>query len=175
MPSPSKTKGSRHEREVADILSGWWGSGEGSFRRVPNSGALRWNGAAWTYGDVYGPEDFVAVVECKFYSELAFQSPWLEEGKGTLLGWWSQACNDAHRARTETRRDLFPILIFRQNRVAPFLALPQTIADNLPVSSIVRVDVKPKNRNAMSIFRLSEWLQCVTKDTLLGADRTWSP
>ncbi len=108
----------RHETEVAKIFSEWWGS---EFARTPNSGALRWNGAIWTFGDVLPPDDFPAVIECKRRrAGIAWHrliEPDLDvNGSDHPLCWWQQAQDDAMRAYEATRRPIQPIVVCKKYR-----------------------------------------------------------
>ncbi|TXH17529.1 MAG: hypothetical protein E6R03_03685 [Hyphomicrobiaceae bacterium] len=115
MTSKSKGKGNSHERDVAEKLSNWYGS---KFLRIPNSGALRWGGAAWVYGDLLPPEDFPFVMECKHYAEIVFeevlgtsQSP---SGCSRVSEWWfTQAVPDAERAFKDTGKLVLPLLFWK--------------------------------------------------------------
>jgi len=118
VPSKSKNKGNRFELDTAKTLSEWWGE---EFRRMPNSGALRWGGAAFTYGDLLPPESFPAIVECKHHKEIDLSL--ILRGKSPVLDWWGQVIDDVARCAEETGYTLQPLLIFRANRWKSCLAL----------------------------------------------------
>lgn len=115
MPSASKNKGNANENAVAKLLTAWWGE---DFKRTPNSGALRWNGAAWTYGDLLPPESFPAVVECKHYAKVDLDEIIrTKPTESNILGWWLEAHADAMRCYEETKTTAQPILVYKANRV----------------------------------------------------------
>lgn len=112
-----KAVGYRHETEVARLLTEWWGA---SFARTPNSGALRWNGLTWTFGDLLPPEDFPAVVECKRRKGIQWHYLFDQDRKITPehhpLSWWQQSQDDATRCYTETKRVVQPIVVCKTIR-----------------------------------------------------------
>jgi hypothetical protein len=121
MPHASKIKGNSNERDVAKLLSPWWGE---EFQRTPNSGALRWNGSTWTYGDLLPPETFPAVVECKHYKAINTDGILhLKPGADNILGWWLEVQADSQRCYQETGRVVQPLLIYKANRVPRRIAL----------------------------------------------------
>lgn len=107
----------RHETEVAGLFTKWWGA---PFARTPNSGALRWNGSIWTFGDVLPPDDFPGVLECKRRKVIDWHriiDPALDvKHKDHPLSWWTQAQEDAARAYTATRRPVQPIVLCKTIR-----------------------------------------------------------
>lgn len=114
MPSKSKNKGNTAEREVAKVLSKWFGE---DFKRIPNSGALRWNGASFVYGDLLPPESFPGIIESKFYKEIDLDGLLrLTVQENNPLGWWLQVVDDVQRCYSELRLALQPVLIFKANR-----------------------------------------------------------
>lgn len=118
----SKKKGAVNEVMIAEQLSAWWGK---PFKRMPASGALRWKGAAFTYGDLLPPEDFPCIVECKHYKfvdldEIIGKDP----KKGYVTWWWyDQVWADVARCHVETGRKLWPMLVFRSNQKKPRVVL----------------------------------------------------
>jgi len=113
MASKSKTKGNAAEREVAKILSTWFGS---DFKRIPNSGALRWGGASFVYGDLLPPEAFPGIIESKFYKQVDLDGLLrLSVRPVNPLGWWLQVVDDVQRCYSDTRAALQPVLIFKAN------------------------------------------------------------
>ncbi len=123
MPSKSKTKGNNAEREVAKALSEWW---EEDFKRIPNSGALRWGGASWVYGDLLPPETFPGIIESKHYAEIDLDGLLrLKVADGNPLGWWAQVVSDVVRCYQDTGLALQPILVFKANRRPRRIALEE--------------------------------------------------
>lgn len=116
MPHPRKEKGNEYEREVSAILTEWWDSSRFEFARTPNSGALRWNGISWTYGDILPPEDFLAIVECKHYKEIELDEVLrCKPTEKNVGGWWREVLADAQRCYDETRYPAQPLLVYRKN------------------------------------------------------------
>lgn len=107
MPSASKSKGNRGEREVADKLSEYFGL---NFERVPNSGAfvggknavrlsrLSKSQQLLTEGDLIVPEELYNMkIECKSYKKFSwFQlftnskqlNEWIEQAEDTKKVWF---------------------------------------------------------------------------------------
>lgn len=104
----SRRKGSRFEREVAKILSEWWGA---EFARTPLSGGFAtksfrddWNAA----GDLVTPDStFPFCVECKNNESWDFNQL-LTSDKSALCAWWKQTVE-------ECSEGLEPLLIFTRN------------------------------------------------------------
>jgi len=107
MPSASKSKGNRGEREVADKLSKIF---KLNFERVPNSGAfvggknsarlarLSKSQQLLTEGDLIVPEELHHVkIECKTYKDFSWKSiftqnkqldSWIEQSEDTNKLWF---------------------------------------------------------------------------------------
>ena len=120
MPSLRKA-GNTHERAVAARLSTWYGQ---EFRRVPNSGALRWQGASWVYGDILPPEGFPFVIEAKHYHEVElaeiFGRREAKPGTGLVARWWfEQTVPDAERASRDLKRPIEPLLVWKRDHGRP--------------------------------------------------------
>lgn len=114
MASKSKSKGSNAERALAKSLTEWTGE---EWRRVPNSGALRWGGAAWVYGDLLPPESWAVIVESKHYATVDLDGLLrLEPQPTNPLGWWDQVVSDVRRCFAETGQVCQPVLVYRANR-----------------------------------------------------------
>lgn len=121
MPSKSKTKGSNAERELAKLLSAWY---QEEFKRVPSSGALRWGGASWVYGDILPPESFPGILESKHYKEVDTDGLLrLKPTDHNPLGWWLQVVSDVKRCYEDTGLALQPLLVFKANRRPRRLAI----------------------------------------------------
>lgn len=114
-----KLKGNAFEREVARRLTAWWGK---PFHRSPNSGALRWNGDLWTYGDLVPPEEANLIVECKHYATLDLASLLFNGDTCPILGWWKQLQEDVQRAEKELNRPLIGLLVMKANHRPALLA-----------------------------------------------------
>lgn len=111
MPSTGKAKGNRGEYAVRDILSEWWGE---SFQRMPTSGALRWSGVTWTFGDLLPPDSFKAMVECK--NSKPFNQSLVNGSKSWITYWWkNQVWVDLLRARANTSLQIQPCLTWKMD------------------------------------------------------------
>lgn len=166
MTSKSKGKGNAHERDVADKLTQWYGE---KFLRIPNSGALRWQGAAWVYGDLLPPEGFPFVMECKHYAEIVFEevlgtknSP---SGCSRVSEWWfTQAVPDADRAHRETGKQVLPLLFWKADYrpirltmwLEDFVRIPSAYA------KLVTVITAIPHRRPFVTVNLDEFLAVVT-------------
>lgn len=125
----AKARGRQGEQQLADKLGAWWKS---EFHRMPASGALRWNGAFFTYGDLIPPEDFPAVIECKVRLQQAFdllkpaEHGWISET------FYKQLWNDIVRAKKETGQSYLPILAYKIGRNAPwFIIMDARVFDKI--------------------------------------------
>lgn len=176
MPSASKTKGNANENAVAKLLSDWWGE---TFKRTPNSGALRWNGASWTYGDLLPPESFPAVVECKFYASVDVDAIIrTKPTESNILGWWLEAHADALRCYEETKTPAQPILIYKANRVprriileADFFVAMGGRQLKIPALWISH----PEMPGPLVMLSLDEFLTHVSRDSFLQASKMVVP
>jgi hypothetical protein len=128
MAGKSKAKGSAHERAVADTLTTWYGK---QFKRVPNSGALRWGAeSTWHYGDLLPPQGFNVCVEAKHYAHICFDEilgrprkprpgqPSIPPsfGDGHVATWWyEQTIPDAARATEELGTPVDCLLVWKQD------------------------------------------------------------
>jgi hypothetical protein len=144
MPSKSKSKGNKNEYLVRDLFTAWYGK---PFVKAPNSGALRWNGIMWTYGDLIPPEDFPFVVEAKHYEELSCEEilgrrqrsrpgqPALPPSFGTGKVeefWYDQVKQDAARATSELGRPIEPLLVYKQDFRRPRICLDALLFQRFP-------------------------------------------
>lgn len=102
-----KQKGAKFERDIAKLLSEWWGE---DFNRVPMSGGLDWQKDNRVTGDIVPPpdSDFPYTVECKKREGWDFEQ--VIKGTGEVADWWKQCTNDAKKV------DKIPLLIFSKNR-----------------------------------------------------------
>ena len=175
MPSASKVKGNKNERDVAASLSAWWGE---EFKRTPNSGALRWKGASWTYGDILPPESFPAVVECKHYEgvdldEVIRCAP----TPHNILGWWKETTADSYRCYSETALPVQPILVYKQNRIprrivieAEFFIALGGRGLKLPAFWVSMPEHEP-----LAILDFKSFLETVSRDLFLSSIRKVIP
>lgn len=114
MPSKGKEKGNRNETALANWLTKWWGK---PFKRLPNSGALRWQGATFTYADLLPPEDFPAVIETKHYHRIDIDRELSNHPNYNLvqMWWFDEICRDALRCQQETGNFVQPLLIYKED------------------------------------------------------------
>ena len=135
MPSPSKTKGSSFEREVANFLSDLYGE---SFIRAPGSGAyvggknqsrkqFLHEGQIRSFkGDIVPGQSFVKFnAECKSYKDFPFHQLYTGECK-VLDGWIEQMMDVAEEGDLN-------ILFMKFNRKGKFVVLQSSntwITDN---------------------------------------------
>jgi hypothetical protein len=109
MGKKSRDKGSRGQREVAKLLSPWWGA---EFTSTPMSGGFAtkrfrddWNAAA----DIVTPDETFP-----FSVEVKWQEDWNMEQLLTsdvtkMWKWWDQCIEEAPA-------DKIPLLVFKRNR-----------------------------------------------------------
>ncbi len=184
MPSKSKAKGNNNEYDVRDRLSAWYGK---PFSKTPNSGAMRWNGNLWTYGDLIPPEELHWVFECKHYSEVTFDdmlgrrtnkskknlNPCPEFGTGLVADWWySQTVVDAERATEELGFPVEGALIFKQDHHRHRLVIDEDIyrAISNPVRrTLVCCWCYIPNKNPFVAFDFENFLSKVTPAELFVA------
>lgn len=109
----SRTKGSRNERSVADVMKQWTGY---EFARTPQSGGLHWKKKNTT-GDVICIDEkhglrFPLTIECKAHHDLDF-SYMLDGtiGKKTnkIIRFWDQALRESEEVNK------IPMLTIRRN------------------------------------------------------------
>jgi hypothetical protein len=175
VPSPSKVKGNKNERDVAKTLSSWWGE---EFKRTPNSGALRWKGASWTYGDILPPESFPAVVECKHYSDIDLDEVIrCAPTDSNILGWWRETTEDAQRCYEETNVPAQPILVYKQNRVPRRIVIEAEflIALGGRKLGLPAFWVSSPEREPLAILDFKTFLASVSRDLFLRSVRKVIP
>lgn len=78
----SRNKGQKAERELAKILSHWYGK---ELRRTPLSGGWAKD---HVQGDIAGDADFPLSVECKTHKK--FRLEWLWDFDCEVQSWWEQ-------------------------------------------------------------------------------------
>lgn len=119
MPKKSRDKGNRGQRDVAKLLSPWWGA---DFASTPMSGGFatkrfrdEWNAAA----DVVTPaEDFPFSVEVKWQEDWILDQL-LTSDVCKVWKWWEQCVDEAPEG-------MIPLLVFKRNR-QPWLYMMWTI------------------------------------------------
>jgi len=109
MSKKSRDKGQRGERQVAKIMSEWWGS---DFTRTPSSGGFRtkkfrddWNASA----DLVTPDEtFPFCVEVKNAEGWNLEQL-IKSSDGMIWTWWDQTVNQCTEGK-------IPLLCFTRNR-----------------------------------------------------------
>ena len=177
MASKSKAKGSGGERRTAAILSAWW-QGE-PFRRVPNSGALRWGGKAWCYGDLLPPDDCPCVWECKSYADVDLASLLNGDGEKSIIKkwWYEQLLPDQERCEKGTGKRVQAALVFKKDRCQFRLAV------SIPFFKAIfgnKADIphfvyhSPTQNHGFVICSLDAFLAKVDRETFLAAHQNCS-
>ena len=126
----SNKKGKTGEREVAKLLTEWWG---GEFSRTPDSGAFMTTHTTALLesgndlsGDIITPSDFPFNVEGKrrkiidLWELVRTPTPSLDEQllKDNPVTWWYQSSGDASHSNK------IPMIIMREDRKQWYCALP---------------------------------------------------
>lgn len=167
MAGKSKAKGNRNEYEVARVLQKWWNVPGETFTRMPASGALRWGGTTWTYGDILPPLSFRAVVETKHHREVSLAEPFrLDVANAKLTYWWYYQCvPDAVRCRTELDVPVQPFCIWRKNHGIFQLCTTTELHDALGVeftNQFVHYRIHVPTRKPFVLCGWSDWMNAVT-------------
>lgn len=123
MGASSKNKGSKAEREVAELVQAWWRllEPEAEFARTPMSGA--WRGASdQARSDLQLVGDLMTNARrWPFVVEVKRREGWCPDRfvsgkKSPAMAWWEGCCEDARTAGKE------PILFARRSRM-PWLVV----------------------------------------------------
>ena len=133
MPSKSKAKGNKFERDIRDFLNRVYETEE--FSRTPNSGAImgrtNWGkneglaeGVKRTLGsDIIVAEDFRFAVECKHYADSPNYAAIVKGPDSSLDRWLGETLFDAGNL------SLHPMLFFKTNRKGTHAAIPNYFLD----------------------------------------------
>lgn len=152
----SKEIGNNYERKIAKLFTKWWGQ---EFRRVPNSGALRWAGVWWSYSDLLPPDDCLMIIECKHHRSAPRLENLLHESKpktGPYV-WWEQVCQDWKRFKNEVGYPPFKLLVYRYLRSKDYVAFDNCHHINIPNS------IKTQK---FTITTLNEFFKHVSPDSV---------
>jgi hypothetical protein len=167
MPKPKK-KGNAHETAVAKLLTEWAGE---PFHRMPTSGALRWHGELWTFGDIVPPEDFHLVIECKHHADVSIDTLFNEKNK--ICEWWrEQAVPDAERCDMSLEINTEPWLVFKRNygryRLCLLTDLLKAILEETNSRDLPHLDVTTRLPfyYPFSIVDFKDFLAAVSPDAL---------
>jgi hypothetical protein len=131
MSQNSKQKGKTCERLISNELSKWSSK---PFKVVPASGALRWGGASFVYGDILPPQECWCIFETKHYKNVSTDAV-LNQGPNSLtIYWWNeQIVKDVKRARTDLKKNIHGILVWKQNQGIPRMVLSLPLFEMFPV------------------------------------------
>jgi len=120
-----KAKGNRVEREVAKVLSKWWGS---DFTRTPSSGMFSTTHATQLSslgvdlaGDIICPKDFPFSVEVKSRKKIDLFDVARNGKDSEIWDWWMQSCRDANQVNK------IPLVIFKENGKQFYAMLPHSL------------------------------------------------
>lgn len=154
------------ERTVAKQLGTWWGC---EFRRTPSSGA--WGKQTFSkhsskasdnfHGDIVAPKEakFPFSVECKAYKEVELYKALY--GSSNIYSWWSQCVND-------TPKGMYPMLVMKENRKAPLVAISDKCYKRLVGSLPVALPhMTLSTGKTIHIFDLASFIQALDADTVM--------
>jgi len=115
MANTSAMKGGSYERKIKDIFTEFY---QIPFERVPSSGAL-----PYLKGDIWAPHHMHLwhfTMECKHYKELNFNNL-LTAKTSNLHSFWKQSCEEAETMTKLSKRNYYPLVLFRWNRSKDFI------------------------------------------------------
>lgn len=117
----SKKKGNAFQNVIAKMLTEITAE---EWKSVPASGALRWKGSHWTFGDIAPPEGVYVTIECKHHArinidQLVFKNYNERADTKLFLSFWEQSVTDSIRAAEALHRTVTPILVFKRDRGRP--------------------------------------------------------
>lgn len=167
MPSAGKKKGNTHESWMAAALTEWYGQ---PFKRMPASGALRWKGASFVYGDILPPEDFPFIVECKHYKSVDMDEILRLDPERGYITWWyyNQLLPDVKRCLQETGQSCTPLLLYKQNN-RPTRACMPTKFSTLLDGKLAFMSVSIPGRPSFLIADFGELLRLIKPSELVSA------
>jgi hypothetical protein len=173
----SKNKGSSFERVISKTFTEWWNNDgmEGKFFRTPGSGALAYREQEDVIGDLCTPHGFPYTIECKNQEGWKLEDLFTEKievntDKGSVSGWWRQACIEAYRANK------YPMLIMKKNYYEPLVMLCNDIyseecgiyfVPHLCREYNVATEDFDRNYNVI-VLRLSDWLDKIHPSDLVN-------
>ena len=140
MPSKSKTKGNKFERDIRDFFNETYNTEE--FSRTPNSGAImgrtNWGrnqglseSVKRTLGsDIIVAEDFPFAVECKHYGDKPNYAAIVKGPDSFLDHWLGEVVFDA------INLEMHPLLFFKTNRKGTHFAIPNYFHSNEMLHSV---------------------------------------
>lgn len=129
----AKGKENRQLADVLPILNDWWPCAV-PFKKMPASGALRWNTGHFTFGDIVPPESCPFVFECKNHEEIemdaVLRNPW-DQNKLTWF-WYGQTVRDSIRATEALKRTMYPLMIYKIAKNVNRVVLQADMWDRFP-------------------------------------------
>lgn len=162
----SMRKGQGFEREVAKILSAWWGT-ENSFVRTPLSGG-------WTKrtkflgeerkqvaGDLICPSDFPFVISCKKVESFKFHTLIADWESSLLRKWWFEVKEEAESVGKR------PMLVFSKNRWKKYVCISNDDFKKLFIKCNCFCINIPSEAVSLVIFTFDEWCKQVLPDSLI--------
>jgi hypothetical protein len=163
MTNKSKAKGNRNETNVAYYFTKWYGQ---EFRRMPTSGALRWNNHIWTYGDLLCPEDFLCCIETKTYNEVTIDAILTHGINSYILYWWTTQClKDAARASKALDKGIHPLLVWRKTRGKIKIAMDLHLFACTPkIVDIPHIIVNYPPHRAIAALLLSDFFKHISPE-----------
>jgi hypothetical protein len=177
MPVNSKNKGSNFERVISKTFTEWWNSDgmEGKFFRTPGSGALAYREQEDVIGDLCTPHGFPYTIECKNQEGWKLEDLFSEKievntDKGSVSGWWRQACIEAYRANKS------PMLIMKKNYYEPLVIIENSsMFTNYVLCSVPNLrrvyNVSTEDFDGcydVIVLRLSDWLDKIHPSDLIN-------
>ena len=177
MPVNSKNKGSNFERVISKTFTEWWNNGgmEGKFFRTPGSGALAYREQEDVIGDLCTPHGFPYTIECKNQEGWKLEDLFSEKievnaDKGSVSGWWRQACIEAYRANKS------PMLIMKKNYYEPLVIIENSsMFTNYVLCSVPNLrrvyNVSTEEFDGcydVIVLRLSDWLDKIHPSDLIN-------
>lgn len=166
----AKSRGPAFQRDVAKVLSNWWGDKNEEFYSTPASGALRWQKRDDVIGDLVVPVSFKFNVECKSREDIGINILFEREFSKTdsLHVWWNQILADTRRSGKK------PMLVFKKLRQFPIVCirlsdfeeidLPNDIVDEV-IRMTVQTSIPCLNGyERVVLMKLSDFVKYIRPD-----------
>jgi len=163
----SKKKGSSVERQVAKLMSAWWGE---EFSRSPSSGMFATTHATALSslgvdiaGDLICPSDFPFNVEVKARKSIDLFDAARNGKQSEIWGWWEQSVRDANQTKK------FPLVIFKENNKQFYCMIDDILPLHKRHNSLIFIEDRLSSRanDSFCIIPLVS-LTNVTKEELLN-------
>jgi hypothetical protein len=156
----SKHKGNTCQSFIAKLLSDWYGE---KFRSTPASGALRWQGVIWTFGDLLPPEGLNTIWECKHYADVSSDAILNRGVKAYQLYWWEeQLLKDQKRAMEQLNKPVHPFLVWKKNQGVPRIVMHLDVFNNLlRAQSLNRLEIYYNDYRLVNLL-LRDFITAIT-------------